>query len=422
VAFSRELLKRLIPQRGAVSERVHEKIAGTEVRGRSQTQTDVQLRMLPSNEAWRFELSAEGDVRSRTSSNTWPAKVRNASRMRYHATKEIVVDGQGLQIAPAQATASGRTDLVGVDSSFESVPLLGSLVESAARRRHRESRSTALSQVKAKVARQARQRMDREADAKLHGMEQRVRLAVTGPLERLAVSAEPLEMNTSEDRAVMRLRLADEAQLAAHTPRPSAPSDSVLSLQFHESALNNAVGGLGLDGRRITVGELHKLLTEKIERRPAEAPADLPQKAIVQFAPRDAVRFVCRDDRVELVLRIVEMRKGRDSIRNVGVHAIYRPELAGMEVKLVREGGLQFDGAHLRTGPRMVLHSVFGKLLRKDQEVPVLAARVSDDPRLAGLMVTQLVIEDGWVAIAAGPASPHRTAWRTRGASTSLAR
>jgi hypothetical protein len=29
-------------------------------------------------------------------------------------------------------------------------------------------------------------------------------------------------------------------------------------------------------------------------------------------------------------------------------------------------------------------------------------------------MVTQLVIDDGWVAVSIGPALPHRTAWRTR--------
>ena len=89
----------------------------------------------------------------------------------------------------------------------------------------------------------------------------------------------------------------------------------------------------------------------------------------------------------------------------------------GLEVKLVRDGALQFEGAHLRTGPRLVLHSVFGKLLRKDQEVPVLAARLSDDPRFAGLMVTQLVIDDGWVALSRRPghAGAHGVAHARRG-------
>jgi hypothetical protein len=98
----------------------------------------------------------------------------------------------------------------------------------------------------------------------------------------------------------------------------------------------------------------------------------------------------------------------------VGVHAFFRPEIDGLEVKLVRDGTLQFEGAHLRTGPRLVLHSVFGKLLRKDQEVPLVAKRLDDDPRFAGLMVTQLVVDDGWFAMSVGPAREDRVAWRTR--------
>jgi hypothetical protein len=192
----------------------------------------------------------------------------------------------------------------------------------------------------------------------------------------------------------------------------------VASVQLHESALNNAIRALGLDGKRLTLGELHALLAEKFTNRPVAPPADLPQRAIVEFAARDAVRIACRGDRIELTLNIVEMRRGRDSIRNVGVHAFFVAKIDGLEVKLVRDGGLQFEGAHLRTGPRLVLHSVFGKLLRKDQEVPLLAARLGEDPRLQGLMVTQLVIDDGWVAMSMGPATPERTAWRTRGATT----
>jgi hypothetical protein len=130
------------------------------------------------------------------------------------------------------------------------------------------------------------------------------------------------------------------------------------------------------------------------------------------------VQVRCDGDRVELVLNIVELRKGRDSIRNVRVHAFFLAKIDGLEVKLVRDGGLQFEGRHLRTGPRMVLHSVFGKMLRADHEIPLLARRLSEDPRLNGLMVTQLVIDDGWAALSVGPATPERTAWRTRGAAT----
>jgi hypothetical protein len=295
---------------------------------------------------------------------------------------------------------------------------VNSLVDGVIRKKHREGQAEAMGQVKAKVRKQAETRMNLEADEKLHAFEGRFATDIWARLQRFELTAEPVDMSTTEERAVMRLRMASEQHLGAHTPRPSAPSDSLASFQLHESVFNNAIRGLDLDGKRMTVGELHELLRSKFTARTEAPPADLPQRAIVEFAKRDAVRVACNGDVVELTLNIVEMRKGRDSIRGVGVHAFFRPVIDGLEVKMVRDGTLQFEGAHLRTGPRLVLHSVFGKLLRKDQEIPLLTAPIGADPRLAGLMVTQLVIDDGWVALSVGPAHPERTAWRTRGAGT----
>jgi hypothetical protein len=414
MALSADMFNRMIPPQAPTVTTVNDRIAGAQVRGRSRTETHVRVRLMPDERVWRMGLEVEGVVNSRTYSDVGPARVRNASRMEYEARKLIMINRFGLQLSPAESRTDGRNRLTGVESRFELVPILGAVVEEVVREQHREHQASAIAQVKAKVNRQARQRMDREADAKLHELEARFAQNLLQPLERFAIVAEPVDMSTTDERAVMRLRLAGEHHLGAHTPRPSAPSDSLASLQLHHSALNNAARGLELDGRRLTVAELHELLGSKFTNRTEAPPADLPQRAIVEFAAHDAVRVACHEDCVELTLNIVELRKGRDSIRNVIVHAFFRPVVDGLEVKLVRDGSLQFEGAHLRSGTRLVLHSVFGKLLRRDQEIPVITPTFRDDPRFAGLMVTQLVIDDGWIALSLGPASPERTAWRTR--------
>lgn len=414
VAFSADLMNRMIPAQETKTEPVRSRIVGAEVRGRSETETQVQVRLIPDPAVWRIGLEATGNINSHTVSETWPARVRNRSKMEYEARKLIMINRFGLHSWPAEAQADGRTSLVGIDSGFSAVPILGSIVENVAREQHQQNRGQAVAQVKNRVKQEARDRMDAETDPKLASFETRFRDNVLEPMSRFAIVAEPVDMSTTEDRLQARLRLATEQHLGAHTPRPSAPSDSLASFQLHESAFNNSLRGLGLDGKRLTVIELHNALAEKIHRRADDAPADLPRGAKVEFAKDDAVRIICHGDRIELILNIVELRNGRDSIRGVGVHAFFRPVVDGLELKLVRDGSLQFRGPHLRTGPRMVLHSVFGKLLPKDQELPVLAAKLNEDPRFAGLMVTQLVIDDGWVAVSIGPAHPHRTAWRTR--------
>lgn len=414
VAFSGELMNRMIPPQEVRKAPVRSRIVGADVRGRSETDTQVHVRLIPDPTVWRIGLEAAGNVNSHTVSETWPAKLRNRSTMEYEARKLIMINRFGLHAWPAEAQADGRTSLVGIDSGFSSVPILGTIVENVAREQHQQSRGQAVAQVKHRVTKEARERMDAETEPKLASFEARFREHILEPMTRFAIVAEPVDMSTTEDRVQARLRLATEQHLGAHTPRPSAPSDSLASFQLHESAFNNALRGLDLDGKRMTVAELHQALSEKIRRHAEAPPADLPKAAKVEFAKNDAVRIICHGDRIELILNIVELRHGRDNIRGVGVHAFFRPEVDGLELKLVRDGSLQFSGAHLRTGPRMVLHSVFGKMLPKDQVLPVLAAKLNEDPRFAGLMVTQLVIDDGWVAVSIGPALPNRTAWRTR--------
>ncbi len=412
VALTDDLMNRMMPKRSSTVSSVNERITGTKVKGRARTVTQVQVRLLPNDESWQVALEASGAVYSKTRSQTWPARVQNSAKMFYKAHKMILIDGQGMRISKAKSHAHGRNDLIGVDSEFDPVPLVGSLLRRAARRRHHDSHPKALKQVKSKVARQARTRMDRQANPKLHRLEEKFEDNVLTAIEGLALVAEPLQMFTTEDRAVMELRLANTTQLASNTLRPLAPSDSMASLQMHQSVLNNAAAGLGLNGSRMTLLQLHEFITEKFGRAGATPPEDMPERAVIEFSAHDAIHIICQGDRLELVLNIREVAHGRDKIRNFAVHAYFRPVMDGLNVRLVRDGSLQFDGRNLRTGPRVVLHSVFGKLLLKNQEMPLLRRDIND-PRLEGLMVTQLVIDDGWIGLALGPKYPGRIAWRT---------
>ena len=412
IAMSDDLLNRMMPKQEPVVTPVRERIAGAKVRGSARTTTTLRVRLMPDSDAWHFGLEASGNVYSKTRSDTWPARIRNAAKLQYNGRKEISIDESGLRVWPAQAQARGRNELLGVDSQLDPIPILGHLLRDLARQKHSKSRPMAISQAKSKVVRQVKKRMNETTDRKLKALEQKFRDKVLAPIQRLALLAEPLDMHTTNQRAVMQLRFANIGQLAAHTLRPLAPSDSVLSLQMHETALNNAMMGLGLSGRRMTLAELFEFFAQRFGQPEALPPDDLPRGAAVEFAARDTFRVQCDGDRLELILNIAELAHRRDKIKNFQVHVHFRPVLSGLEVRLVRDGALQFSGRRLKTGPRVVLHSVIGKLLKKDQEIRLTNVKLLDDPRLAGLMVTQLVIEDGWIGLALGPAYHRRTAWR----------
>lgn len=413
IALSRDMFNRMIPPQKSVVAPVRERIAGTRVRGQSRTTTQVDIELVPTDNAWRIALQAEGHVVSTTRSDTAIVRSRNRANYEYEAEKVITIDQNGLKVTPTVAEAHGRHQFLGADSNFDGVPFLGAMFRNLARRETLKSRASALAQVKSKVEKKARSQMDAEADPKLAKLEQRFHDYVMVPFGQLALAAEPVDMFTTSDRAVMQLRMANLSQLAAHTPRPSAPADSVVSVQLHETALNNALAGLDLEGKRMMLPELHKFLAEKLGYPDATLPEDFPMRARIEFASHDAVHVSFAEDQLALVLNIRELGQGRDKIQNFQVHAFYRPQLDGLAVQLVRDETLQFSGRNLKTGHRVVLHSVMGKVFSRGRELPMVKKTLEADSRFAGLMVTQLVIDDGWLALALGPTTADRTAWRT---------
>ncbi|MEO2047344.1 MAG: hypothetical protein ABGX16_12320 [Pirellulales bacterium] len=414
IAISEKFLNHLLPEQKPTVTHVHDNVVGIEVRGHARTNTNVKLRLLPDTKVWRFSLEAHGNVSSRTHSDTWPARIHNVGAMQYEASKQIALGDEGLQIAPATARTNGRNRLVEVETPLDPIPVVNSLLHDWIRQQHKKTQPRALAQVKSKTTSAVKQRMNQKIDTKLHQLEHQFHETVLARLEQLALVAEPMELYTTDERVVARLRLAGENQLAAHSLRPLAPSDSWMSVQLHNSAFNNSMAGFELDGRRLSLGQLFDLVTEKLQLTDIQRPHDLPDRAIVEFAPHDAICVDCRNDRLELVLNIRELSYGRDKIRNFQVHAHFRPKLNGLQVTLVRDGTLQFSGRRLLTGPRMVLHSIFGKLLRRDQQLLLLGEKIQQDPRTNGLMITQLIIDQGWIGVAWGKKTPERVAWRSR--------
>ena len=60
--------------------------------------------------------------------------------------------------------------------------------------------------------------------------------------DEFGIELTPVEMKTTTERLGGAIRVAGENQLGSHTPRPRAVSDSLASVQVHETALTNAGG------------------------------------------------------------------------------------------------------------------------------------------------------------------------------------
>ncbi|MFV2068310.1 MAG: hypothetical protein ACC645_15170 [Pirellulales bacterium] len=403
LAVSADLINRCMPQPPAEEQPVADTIAGARVRGRSQVSSRLSVRFIPDPGRIRLGLEARGTIDSNTAATRGPATFFSRGTTSYEAAKLILIGPTGVDLLPAIADAESVTVLTSLATQFDSLPLVRSLVRGMALAQHDQRLEDALREAERKVAGQIRQRFDTRAGQQIEAMQDRWRSRVLKPLDQLGLEPIPCEIRTTRQRIILRTRLASDHQLGAHTPRPRAPSTSRLSVQLHQSALQNVIDQLQLDGRRLTLPKLYRTVVDRLGLTDTAVPEDLAEDAVVQFASRHAVRVAFEGGQVRVTLAMAELSQRRRRFRNFSVTATYRPETSQGGAKLVRSGIVHLQGSRLRTRQQIVLRGVFAKLFPRNRPVSLLRQPLDKDPRFEGLEVGQFTVEDGWIGLALCP-------------------
>jgi hypothetical protein len=413
LALSAELLQRFVPEQHSETSRVRDRIAGTPVRGQSITSSENRVNLTPDAERWHVNLESDGTVDSDTYADGGQVTVHTLGTTSFNAQKSIMVENGGVEMGASTADAHNTSRLVGVHSEFDWMPIVNDVVRQRAIEEYHKKRARAKLEVECRVADRVEEQLDERAGTAVGKVEKQMREQVMGPLESAGVEMTAIELSTTEARIIARLRVAGTEQLGGHTPRPRAPADSLASVQVHESALTNASVSLELDGKRLTAPELQTLIREKMARTNAPPKTVVEENTVFAFADKDAVRFRVADQKLEVILSMREVNYERSPVRNFRVHAFYAPVLNGLEAEFVRVGPLGIEG-RIGTGERARMHGVFNKVLSEDRKLPIVRLNDANDQRLSGLMITQLVLEDGWIGLAIGPGSAERTAELSR--------
>jgi hypothetical protein len=412
-AISAELLNRLIPPQPIEYAPVRDTVLGLLVHGASLTSSAVTVRLLPDPSRARMALEINGEVASATSSTSGPATFYTRGRATWDATKPVVLDLKGIHLEPSSVEVHNEMRLRNLETDFDGIPLIGWFVRSIARSEHDQARPAANREVRGKVQAKAQERIDTEASARLGDFSKRLEKRVLNPLYAMALDPTMIAAETTEHRILMRLRLAGQDQLGSHTPRPQAPANSLASLQVHESAINNALQRLKLEGRTCTLDELSEHLAAKLHR--AEAWESDPEQddVSITFAGRNAVEVRCQNGQVLLAVAIAKLSKGQRSWRDFQVRVAYAPRTEGRSAELHREGIVNLDGPQLTAASQIALRGIFAKVFNKSATLNLTPDRLATARELNDLEVTQFSIDDGWVGVALGPKrSVERTAKR----------
>ena len=400
IAINDAFVEKMLPESTVTTGPLQDYVLGRKVRGTKTVEQSTAIRFTPHPTEIRLELLVMGEVASRTVTNAGSVAIHSRGLSTFTVFKPLEVSPRGLSFGAARGSASNQSQLAGIETSFDSVPLMGSIVRGFVRNQHDESLDQATREVNVKIVSRACHEVDQQTEPQFTKLAEQIRERFWAPMARLGLDPTAVALETSSSGATARLRLAAAMQLAAHTPRPRAPEDSLFSMQVHESSVNNACGQFGLAGRKLSLEELTRLICSQLGL-PPQVPDDLPAGVDVTFAAAEPVRIECRDGLVQVRVSLDALESGRrNNWYDIVAQVAYRPVADGLQVRLEREGPVQLSGPGHKGRMEFGLRTIFGKMFPKERPVKLVPVKMLANPRLAGVQAVQAVSADGWLAIA----------------------
>lgn len=408
--ISNRFLNRLIPQRAPEVMTINEYVVNRPVYGRGVTNTNIRIQMIPDSQRFRLGFTVNGRMESSTVSEASMVRVSNDSEADFYGVKEVELTEQGIHTVPAVAQVSNQVRMRNLQTSLDVIPLFGSLAKEMARNQATTQQELARQETQQRIHRQVTGSLNEEVNLRIEEVNTLWREKVQGPLGRLGIDFRQIDAETNEDAATVRWRLAGADQLGGHTPRPLAAPHNLLNFQIHESAINNFLQQLKLEGKTFTIAQLHEHIALRFPKwREKEMDPDVPQNLVIVFPPTDAISVKMAEGQIMLQLSIARLQIGEHEWENFKIHVPYRVETQGFQAMVRRDGVVRLIGK-MKLPQQIAVRGVFSKAFPKDAIMYVIPERILQDPRYSIFTISQCVMQDGWIGISVSENSgPVRT-------------
>lgn len=407
LAVSAELIRRMLPEETFEVRPVRQRILGADTAGSSSVRTQLDLRLIPDETGWNIDLGVNGDLASNTRSSKGPAVFHNSSTAFIDSHRYIRLDPFGYKVSSNPTGVYSQDTLRKMSTDFDGLPVIGDFVRLIVREQFEQKRGLAQRITRRLIADEADAELDRQLGEGLSNAEKELHKRIVGPLEKLSLNPMVVAMNTSDERLTIRYRVATESQMAAHTPRPRAPTNSLLSMQVHQSVLNNTIDQMELTGRRWTIKALAEQMSAAFQQPNWELPNDVPEDLTIVFNPHRPATIELQDGRLKLSLHFAELAQpDRFCIENFSVVSYYVPLADGLKAELLRDGVVEIESRTMRD--RIRLRGIFASIFVANPQIPIVADEWLNDERAEGLAVSQLEIRDGWLSVAVSESSTEQ--------------
>ncbi len=407
-SLSEELLRDLMPQLPTREVPLRTTMLGSRVTGVSRVSTDLRLRLIPSPSTWEMTLETIGDVSTRSVGRSGPAAIKTTSVNPFTAATPITIKPDDIFLGDPSVNVGGRSRLRGINTTYDSWPLVGTLVQSIAETQYFEKASLADRIGRNRIRSQIGDEIDRSVTEKVDQATAKFSETILGPLNRLQLEPRVIDMSSTSSRLIARYRMAGDWQLAAMTPRPRALSDNLFSVQLHQSAINNTLEQLVPQDEALPIDQVLTQCFDVLGVSDRPLPDDLPEDIMIQFAKHRPITVEIEDGKVWITMRIIRLQGDRVRLRNFIVRAAYTAQVDGLNAALVRDGHLSISGPGMSMRQRFPVRAIFNKVLSPTRPLPLTSPELLAErlPKQSG--ITQFELRDGWVGISIGKTTEHQ--------------
>lgn len=426
IAISDDMINRSIPQMPATREPVTDRILGAQVFGNNHIQNRLHVKLQPNEENLYLKLLTSGNVFSRTRAHASGFIFHNTNQSNFQGASDIVVSKTGVTANSAKVHASTQQNLVGIRSNFDNIPIFGWAARSIAEKQQRSQAPTAKRLVEEKLVNLTRSRVDKELAQKLGEAQALFMQRILQPLNALELEPTAIGLRTTPNEVQIRCRLASRDQMSAFTARPLELPQNLLNIQIHDSAINNVLNKLDINGKKFTAREFAAYVSDLMASSDGTLPIEIPEKhnAKFTFASRDALHITFEDNVVKVSLNLKRLTLGTSSQwKNFSVHAWYIPQFEGQNIQFVLdvEKGISVAGDRLSIADQIALRTIFNSIFPEIRSLPPISQTLPQHVPSHDLVVSQLVFSHGWMGLSIHSMNhPSRNQYRQQPRQSSL--
>ena len=411
---SEDLLSRLISDYRTETGRIAECILGAWVTGTQITNVDLRADIKPSGDRAMFDLNVAGNVQSSTVAQKSPATVWSKGNNHFWMNKSVQFDGRHITSSAAGFSVNTSSRVTGFSTKYDGIPIIRGIVRGIASQEIADSKPQSEALTAQKIREAALPKFESETNTQFStGNDTLDKMYAS--LGRKDVSPDSISARSSNTHIALSSRTIGVSRLGGSMQPPSALIAKGAAVQLHESALNNAIDALGLQGRTILEKDLAKelevTLTDLFQREISLTKKDDPQPAVAEgepepptsfvFSSSDPIRVHFNNNQITLVLRAGVLQEGKEAIPEQIITIPITMSLQGGKVVLEPDtigvaSREEADRLKQVTRANQIRRILGRRIIRRELDATIDLQAAGD--KTLPVTVTLIQLLDGWLS------------------------